>query len=112
MPPDEIDSIEIAEQMIHENVAVILYLYNDNCAPCISLRPKVIKLLEDNYPEVKLYFINAEKYPPIAAHFNSFTNPAIILFFDGKEHKRMSKYVGVNQLSEEIKKPYFMIFEE
>lgn len=112
MYPNEIENIEQAEVLIKENPALLFYFYNDHCAPCLSLRPKVVELVCDRYPKLKIMFVNSEKYPALAAHFNSFSNPTLIIYFNGKEHRRVSKYVGIPQLSEEIKKPYFLLFDE
>jgi thioredoxin-like negative regulator of GroEL len=105
-----IESIEQAEQHIQFNNALLLYFYNNNCAPCLSLRPKVIELISENFPEMSLYFVNSETSTELAAHFNSFSNPTIILFFAGKEHRRFSKYISIQQMADEIRKPYSLIF--
>jgi len=110
MQINKIENIEQAERIIHSSESLLIYFYNDNCAPCLSLRPKVITLITDSFPEMKLYFVDSAKNKEIAAHFNSFSNPTLILIFDGKEHRRFSKYVSVQQLSEEISKPYSIIF--
>jgi thiol-disulfide isomerase/thioredoxin len=112
MYSNEIETIEQADDLIKNNIALLFYFYNDNCAPCLSLRPKVVELVCDKYPKIRIMFINSEQHPEIAAHYNSFNNPTIIIFFDHKEHRRVSKYVGIPQLSEEIRKPYFLLFNE
>jgi thioredoxin 1 len=111
MYSNEIESIEQAEKIIEANLGVLVYFYNDNCAPCISLRPKVVELVNSSYPDLKMYFVNSANKTEIAAYFNSFSNPTLILFFDGKEHRRFSKYIAIQQLSEEIQKPYSILFE-
>lgn len=112
MYPNEIKDISQAESLIKEHAAVLLYFYNDKCAPCISLRPKVLELLCDRYPEMNMHFINTANHPEVAAHFNCFSNPTLLIYFDGKEYRRLSKYIAIPQLSEEIKRPYFMLFED
>ncbi|NOX84672.1 MAG: thioredoxin family protein [Chlorobi bacterium] len=107
--PENVDSVVSA---IQQEPALMLYFYNDHCAPCISLRPKVMELIRNEFPKVSLYFINSEKHPEIAAAYNSFSNPTLILFFDGKEFRRMSKYISIPQLAGEIARPYAMMFEE
>jgi len=109
---NEIETVEQAEELIRENAAALLYFYNDNCAPCLSLRPKVAELVNEHYPKLKMHLVNSEKHPEIAARFNSFSNPTLLLYFDGKEHRRLSKYISISQLSDEIKKPYFLLFED
>lgn len=111
MELNRIDTIEQAETLVRSNEALLIYFYNDHCAPCLSLRPKVIELINDSFPEMKLYFVDSARKSEIAAHYHSFSNPTIIIFFDGKEHRRFSKYISTSQLAEEIGKPYSIIFE-
>lgn len=111
MLKNELETIEQTEKLVAENPAALLYFYNDNCAPCISLRPKVIKLITEEFPKMELAFINSAYHPEVAARYSSFTNPTLILFFDGREYRRESKYISIPQLSETISRPYEMIFE-
>lgn len=108
---NELESMEQMDAIIQNETALILYFYNDHCAPCISLRPKVIQMVEEDFPEMKLAFINSEKHPELPAKFNVFSNPTILLFFEGREYRRESKYISIPQLTEEIARPYGMIFE-
>ena len=112
MYSSELENIESVIHAIEKETAVLLYLYSDRCSPCVSLRPKVMELIREAFPKVSLYFINSEKHPEIAAAYNSFSNPTLILFFDGREYRRMSKYISIPQLAGEIERPYQMIFEE
>ncbi len=108
---EEISDYSQLDKIISDNTAVILYFYSDNCAPCVQLRPKVQELVEGDYPEIKLYLIDAESNPEIPAKYGVFSNPTIILFFDGKEYRRESKYISIPQLSETISRPYNMLFD-
>lgn len=112
MYPNEIESLESVEKLIHDSPALLLYFYSDNCAPCLSLRPKVVELLCDHYPNVKLVFVDAEKQPEIAAKYNAFNLPLLVLYFEGKEYNRDSKFIAIPQLSDTIKRPYTLLFEE
>jgi thioredoxin-like negative regulator of GroEL len=106
----DITELENLQQQLNEELAVMIYFYNDDCPPCISLRPKVEKLVADNYPKMKLLWINSKNTPEIPAAYSVFANPAIILFFDGKETRRFSKYVSVDELEESIDRYYELIF--
>ncbi len=96
--------------MIENEQAVLAYFYNNNCAPCISLRPKVEELVAGSFPRLKLVFINSEKHPEITGFYGIFSNPTLIVFLDGKEYRRESKYISILQLEETISRPYNMIF--
>ena len=108
---NELQTIEQLQEHITIHDASILYFYNDHCAPCLSLRPKVIKMVEEDFPKMKLAFINSEKFPELPAQFQVFANPTLITFFDGREYRRESKYISIPQLAAEISRPYQMIFE-
>ena len=97
--------------LVGKKQALLLYFYNNNCAPCISLRPKVSELLTKEFPKMELAFVNAGVYPEIPAKYHAFTNPTLVLFFEGPEYKRVSKYISIPQLSETIGRPYGMIFD-
>ena len=111
MKEEKVTSTDLQDS-IDKNPAVIIYFYSDKCAPCISLRPKVKKLINDEFPKINLQFVNAETSPEITGSFGIFSNPTIIVFFDGKEYRRYSKYISMNELSVDIERVYNILFEE
>ena len=106
----EVKNISDFKIEITRNTAVLAYFYNDNCAPCQSLRPKMIKLLQEEFPLVKLIFINSEILE-ISAHHGVFDKPTLIVFFEQKEYIRESKYVSIVKLQENIERYYKILFE-
>jgi len=106
----EIETLTDIQQKIEEEPAVLLYFYNDDCPPCLSLRPKVEELIEKSFPQMKLYFANSKKYPEVPANYSVFANPTLITFFDGRETRRFSKYISVSELEQAIERYYEMIF--
>lgn len=93
-----------------ENQAVLLYFYNDSCAPCKVLRPKVQELVESRFPEMKFILINAEQFPATASSYGVFASPTIIAFFEAKEYIRESKNISISELDDKISRIYNMIF--
>jgi len=108
--PAELENIEDVILKIKQEPALMLYFYSDRCAPCLSLRPKVIELVQKEFPRVSMYLVNSEKHPEITAAHNCFSSPTLILYFDSREYRRMSKYVSISQLSGEILRPYELMF--
>jgi thiol-disulfide isomerase/thioredoxin len=104
-----ISELSKIEQLLKDKVAVILYFYNDNCAPCKSLRPKIIELVEENFPKIELIFINSIDRN-ITAKYNVFDMPTLLIYFDNKEYIRKSKYVSTFELQEEIERYYKLLF--
>ena len=110
--PGELETMEAVEKLIGKLPSVLLYFYSNQCAPCRSLRPKVVELVCDQFPKVRVGFVNAEAHPDIAANYNAFSFPTLILYFEGREHYRGSKYVAIPQLADTIRKPYVLLFED
>lgn len=106
----ESDKMNEIQELIDGEMALIIYFYNDDCPPCLVLRPKVESMVENEYPEMKLVFVNSKDYPEIPAGFSIFSNPTLLVYFDGKETKRFSKYISISELSQTIERYYNLIF--
>lgn len=106
------DETTALKKLIEKEKALLVYFYNDECAPCISLRPKVNNLMANSFPEMKLVFVDSKSNSEIPADFGVYANPAILLFFERKEYRRFSKFVSIIELEETIQRYYNILFEE
>jgi len=43
------EHLHVLKNNIEKEKALMVYFFNDECAPCISLRPKVKRLIEDAF---------------------------------------------------------------
>lgn len=109
---NEITSLNDLVNLVEKEKGLITYFYSDRCAPCVSLRPKVKKMVETDFRSMKMVFVNSEYHPAVAAHYGVFANPAIIVFFEGREFRRYSKYISINELGSDIERVYQMVFTE
>ena len=91
--------------------ALLLYFYNDSCAPCVALRPKVEAMITEHFPEMKHFYINSAAFPEMSASNGVFASPTLVVFFDGKETFRVSKYISIDELAGRIQRYYDLIFE-
>jgi len=102
--------LEEFKNYINDNLAVLVYISTTECNVCKALRPKVENMIQKEYPKIKFIYIESNKYPEIAAQYSVFTVPTLLVFFDGKESIRKSRYIGVQELSNNIERSYNMIF--
>jgi len=102
--------IKDIEHLVVDNAAVLLYFYNDNCAPCKILRPKVQDLVQDYFPNIEFRLIDAEQFPATSAQYGVFASPTLLVFFEGKEYIRESKNISIGELHDKIARIYTMIF--
>ena len=105
-----ISNLDELIQIVNQQTAVIVYFYNDDCPPCISLRPKVENLIKSTFPKMKLIWVNSKMHPEIPANYNVFANPTMLVFFEGKEFRRFSKYVSISELEQAIDRYYKLVF--
>ena len=102
--------IKNIESLVAEKTAVLLYFYNDNCAPCKILRPKVQELVQDEFPNIEFRLINAEQFPASSAQYGVFASPTLLVYFEGKEYIRESKNISVSELHDKFERIYRMVF--
>ena len=100
---------------IHEilliNKAVMLYFSTTSCSVGENLEPKVIQLVQNEFPLVHYQSIDMNENQLVSAHFNVFAEPTVVVFFEGKETIRKSRNFGMHELEDAIKRPYQLIFE-
>lgn len=106
----EVTSTQQLRDIISAVPAALIYFYNDNCSPCIALRPKVIEMAGANFPKLAICLCNALHHPEIASEFGIFASPTLLVFFDGRESIRESKYISLPVLQTSIKRYYDLIF--
>lgn len=104
-------SITELQQKIDSEAAIMVYFQNDLCSPCVSLRPKVEALLASDFPKMDLVFIDSFENPTLTAHFGVFAHPTLLVFLEGKEYIRSSKYVSTAELKSKIERPYHLLFD-
>jgi thiol-disulfide isomerase/thioredoxin len=92
------------------NKAVLLYFFNNGCAPCRVLRPKIQELIENEFPEMHFILIDTVNFPSTAAEYGVFSSPTIIVFFENKEYIRESKNISISELYTKIDRFYSMIY--
>ena len=103
---------ETVRDMISSNPAVMLYITNPWCVSCKSLRPKVEELVKERFPKMVFLYIDASVNEAVSADLSVFSAPAILVFFEGKEYIRESKFVSVDELGNKLQRIYTLMFDE
>jgi thioredoxin-like negative regulator of GroEL len=107
---DMINSNEIIEELITNNEMVLVYFGGDNCGVCTAMKPKIQGLLK-HYPKIKSAQVDVEKSVALAAAYNIFTIPVILLFIEGKELIREARHISLQDINTKIERYYNMFFE-
>ena len=102
-------SLEEFQSFIVKEEIVVIYYSNDACNVCKTLKPKIIDLVDSEFPACKHVYIDTEKSPVIAGQYRGFSIPTIDIYVLGKEHARFSRNVVMHEFEDALRKPYDII---
>jgi len=108
---NNIQGMEEFESVIKQKNAVLAYFSTNECSVCKVLKPKVAELVNENFPEMEMVFIETNLFPRLAAQNKVFSVPTIIVFFEGKEFIRKVRTFSINELNTEINRIYQKMFD-
>lgn len=91
-----IKSINQFQELIKDNF-VIIQAKSYNCSICTSVSNQLENLLS-NYPSFSHHQIYIEDVLEFSGQYLVFTVPTIILFFNGKEILRESRFINFNNI--------------
>ena len=107
----DILTLDEFDRFINNNEGAVVYFSTPECNVCKVLKPKLIDMLEENFPRMKFAYVNCEASKELAAQNNIFAVPTILFFIDSKEFIRKSRNVNLAELGHELDRPYSMFFE-
>lgn len=94
---------------ISSNKAAAIYFSTPDCNVCKVLKPKLIEMLNQNFPLINFAYVNCGEAKELAAQQNIFSVPTILFFFEGKEFIRKARYVNLDELEDELSRIYSML---
>ena len=107
---ENINTLEEFQNTIQNNQAVLVYFSHEKCNVCKVLKPKILDMLTEYFPKIKMYYSDTELFPEIAAQNSIFTVPTIIIYLDNKEFIRKSRNIGIDELGKDLERPYNLMF--
>jgi len=111
MELNTVTTLEEFEEILNKNIGVLFYFSTISCNVGEALEPKVLNLLESNFPKISFCFVDMNASPEVSANNNVFVEPTILVFFDGKETIRKSRIISIPELSNAISRIYKLAFE-
>ena len=102
----EAKSLDEVKRVIDSELGVLLYFSTPTCNVCHALKPKLVKEFDKNFPLIKKVFVDSSITPEIAAYFNVFSVPTILLFLDKKEFAREGRNISVPLFVDRVKRVY------
>jgi thiol-disulfide isomerase/thioredoxin len=105
-----ITSFEELQDLIRSLRAVAFYCSTPTCGVCKSIKPKVIELVERNFPSLGLYYVDTDAVPEARGQLSVYSVPAFLCYFEGKETIREARNFGISELGRKIERYYDLLF--
>lgn len=107
---DSLKSLDDFLEITRLNTAVCFYLSTPECNVCKVLKPKVIEMIQLDFPEMNFCYVDLNEAKEISGQLSVFSVPTILVYFEGKEIIRASRNMHLEELREQINRYYRMIF--
>ncbi|MCL1090690.1 thioredoxin family protein [Shewanella profunda] len=115
MPTAAIHHIKAPEQLdvlLKQHAAVLLLFGAPSCGICQALKPQIVAMLAQEFPLMRMAYIDCEAQAEIAASHNVFSLPVVECVFYGKTFGRFSKVFSLADIRGAIARPYALIAKE
>ena len=96
--------------LLQREPAVMLYFSSPECGVCHVLKPRITALLAEQFPRVVFAEVDCAETPALAALYQVFTVPVVLLFLDGRESSRWVRNLHLGELREQLARPYSFLF--
>ena len=95
--------MDLMKSYMEGAVPLLLYFSAEPCTVCHAMQPKLQKaLLEmgdaEEGQDYHLMVIESEKHPEICGQLLVFTVPTLLIFWEGREVLRESRFMDLNQV--------------
>lgn len=91
------------KQKINEKEIVLLLVKSKNCSVCEA----VFVQLEDfisHFNNLSGYYVSIDTIPTVASDYLIFTAPTVLLFINGKEIERQSRFISYDKFRVQIER--------
>lgn len=105
-----VQSTEELNRLIRDSNGLLIYFGTPDCGVCLSLKPKILQLLDERFPKLKFVYVDCVQTPQVAAQAGVFAVPTVVVYLDGKESWRRTRNLGIAELQESLQRPYALLF--
>jgi len=91
-----LSSVSELQTYITDPNPILLYFSTPNCSVCHAMLPKLLSAFE-KYPN-PIIEIDASVYPQIAGQQRIFVAPTVLVFYEGKEILRESRFIDIDKI--------------
>ncbi|ADI00279.1 thioredoxin family protein [Salisediminibacterium selenitireducens] len=94
---DAIQTMEELQTSVNDHEAYLLLIKTENCSVCEAVEEQINQGVLDE-AELPIGKVRLKDIPEVSGEFLVFTSPTLILFLEGKEQWRGSRFVSYDEI--------------
>jgi thioredoxin 1 len=98
----ELTKYTFDETIGSSGLPVVVEFWAEWCPPCKTIAPVLESIATEQAPTVHIFKVNVDEHPELAARYEVFSIPTLLVFRDGVLARRMVGARGRPQLLQEI----------
>ncbi|MDX1351626.1 MAG: thioredoxin family protein [Thiomicrorhabdus sp.] len=103
---EELDCLKQSED------ALLILFGGKECNVCHSIKPKLIELISEEYPKIKMVYVDCHVVTDICSQNGVFTLPTLQVFFTGQRFIEEVRSFSLQKVMQDIARPYSMVFSD
>lgn len=108
----ELSSLEQLEELKQSEDALLVLYGGKECNVCHSIKPKLIELMQEHYPKVKMVYVDCHVQTDICSQNSIFTLPTLQVFFTGQKFAEEVRSFSLHKVMQDLARPYNMVFSD
>ncbi len=109
---ENIESLGQLDALKHSEEALLILFGGKECNVCHSIKPKLIELMGEHYPKVKLVYVDCHVVTDICSQNSIFTLPTLQVFFTGQKFIEEVRSFSLQKVMQDLERPYSMVFSQ
>jgi len=89
---------------------VLILFGGQQCGVCNSIKPKLMALMEQEYPKMTLAYVDCHRVPEVCSQNGVLSLPTLQVFFEGKCFIEVVRTFSLQSIVEKIQRPYQLVF--
>ncbi len=103
-----VDSEQLQDVLRCHSAVLVLY-GSPTCGVCTVLKPRLLDLLKERFPQLKPVYVDCAASPGLSAQEGIFTLPVVRVYFEGQRFVERVRVFALQALAQDIQRPYDLI---
>lgn len=100
---------EQLQDILRSNPAVLVLYGAPTCGVCTAIKPRLLDLLRQRFTQLVPVYVDCAASPELSAQEGIFTLPVVRVYFEGQRFVQRVRVFGLQDLAEDIQRPYDLI---